>query len=118
MAEKLELEDFSGGITDYYLSAPPNKMKQCDNLLINQYQNQGKVFTRPGSELWDLTAPLPDANRITTCFYYKDTLFVQILSKLYYYYSETISVNSLVANSVYQITDIGGTDFVSPISVI
>lgn len=113
MAEKLELEDFSGGITDYYLSAPPNKMKQCDNLLINQYQNQGKVFTRPGSELWDLTAPLPDANRINTCFYYKDTLFVQMLSKLYYYKSTVVNATSLVANEVYKIKEVGSTNFVA-----
>lgn len=85
MAEKLELEDFSGGITDYYLSAPPNKMKECDNLLINQYQNQGKVFTRPGSELYDKNWPQPYASRINTCFKYKGILFVQIGPRLFYY---------------------------------
>lgn len=85
MAEKLELEDFSGGITDYYLSAPPNKMKECENLLINQYQNQGKVFTRPGSELYDKNWPQPYASRINTCFKYKGILFVQIGPRLFYY---------------------------------
>lgn len=85
MAEKLELEDFSGGITDYYLSAPPNKMKECDNLLINQYQNQGKVFTRPGSEVYDKTAPRPVANRISTCFEYKGNIYFQSTDSIYYY---------------------------------
>ena len=112
MAEKLELEDFSGGITDYYLSAPPNKMKECDNLLINQYQNQGKVFTRPGSELYDKTASRPVANRISTCFQYKGKLYVQSVDKLYYYYSETIAANALVVNEIYQITSLGDTNFV------
>ncbi len=99
MAEKLELEDFSGGITDYYLSAPPNKMKECDNLLINQYQNQGKVFTRPGSELYDKTAARPVANRISTCFQYKGKLYVQSADRLYYY-----------KNSVDKWTEILGPD--------
>lgn len=113
MVEKLELEDFSGGITDYYLSAPPNKMKTCDNLLINQYQNQGKVFTRFGSELWDKTAARPVANRVYTCFYYKDYLYVRAVDKLYYYFSETIAANALVADEIYQITNLGDTNFVS-----
>jgi hypothetical protein len=86
MAQKVELEDFSGGITDYYLSAPPNKLKQCDNLLINQYQGQGKVFTRPGSELYDITAPrISTASRINTCFFYNRNLYTQSASKLFYY---------------------------------
>jgi len=112
MAEKIELEDFSGGITDYYLSAPPNKMRDCDNLLINQYQNQGKVFTRPGSVLYDKTADRPDANRATTCFYYKDKLYVQIAGNLFYYKSTTVMATALVAGEVYQITDLGSTNFV------
>lgn len=112
MAQKLELEDFSGGITDYYLSAPPNKLKECDNLLINQYQNQGKVFTRFGSEVYDLTAPLPEPNAIRTCFNYKNNLYVQVGPRLYYYKSTTVAVASLVTNEVYQITDLGDTNFV------
>ena len=99
MAQKVELEDFSGGITDYYLSAPPNKLKQCDNLLINQYQGQGKVFTRPGSELYDILAPRPVANRITTCFNYKDTLYVQSATKLYYYKASTHTWEEIAGRS-------------------
>lgn len=86
MAQKVEIEDFSGGITDYYLQAPPNKVKQCDNLLINQYQDQGKVFTRPGSEVYDILWPqISTASRINTTFYYDKSLFVQSASKLFYY---------------------------------
>jgi hypothetical protein len=87
-------------------------MKECDNLLINQYQNQGKVFTRPGSELYDKTAARPVANRISTCFEYKGNLYVQSVDKLYYYYSETITANALVVNEIYQITSLGDTNFV------
>lgn len=111
MAEKIELEDFSGGVTDYYLSAPPNKMRDCDNLLINQYQNQGKVFTRPGSVLYDKTAARPDANRATTCFYYKDKLYVQVASKLFYYKTTTVMATALVAGEIYEIKTLGDTNF-------
>jgi hypothetical protein len=92
MAQKVELEDFSGGITDYYLSAPPNKLKECDNLLINQYQGQGKVFTRPGSILYDSLAPRsPTDSRVNTAFYYKNKLYIQSGSKIYYYKPSTNS---------------------------
>jgi hypothetical protein len=74
-------------------------MKECDNLLINQYQNQGKVFTRPGSELYDKTAARPVANRISTCFQYKGKLYVQSADRLYYY-----------KNSVDKWTEILGPD--------
>lgn len=113
MAEKLELEDFSGGITDYYLSAPPNKMKECDNLLINQYQNQGKVFTRPGSEVYDKTAARPVANKISTCFQYKGKLYVQSADRLYYYKSQIINAGSFVVDQFYEITELGTTNFVA-----
>lgn len=82
----LELEDFSGGITDYYLNAPQNKLKTCDNLLLDFYPTMGKPSTRPGSKLYSSTAPqVPTAQRINTCFYYKDILYVQSGQKLFYF---------------------------------
>lgn len=89
MPLKVEVEDFSGGVTDYYLNAPGNKLRTCENLLINQYASMGKPFTRPGSELYDVDNPqIPaGAQRISTAFYYKNLLFVQSASKLYWYNS-------------------------------
>jgi hypothetical protein len=89
MAQSLELEDFSGGVTDYYLNAPPNKLKSCDNLLINVYPQMGKPFTRPGSRLFDASHPqIPaGAQRINTCFFYKNVLYVQSAQKIYFYHS-------------------------------
>lgn len=86
MPLKVEAEDFSGGITDYYLNAPGNKLKQCENLLINQYAKMGKPFTRPGSELYSSTSPQIPAGsqRISTAYYYKNILFVQSAQKLYW----------------------------------
>lgn len=86
MTQKVELSDFSGGITDYYLYAPPNKMRQCDNMLINQYPDRGKPFTRPGSDLYDSNHPkIASSSRINTCFLYKGILHVQSSTNLYYY---------------------------------
>jgi len=95
MPQRLEVEDFSGGVTDYYLNAPPNKMKTCHNLLINQYPGIGKPFTRPGSELYDAANPqIPaGAQRIGTAFYYKNLLHLQSSSKLYYYNAGWVTVN-------------------------
>lgn len=82
----LELEDFSGGVTDYYLNAPQNKLKSCDNLLLDFYPGMGKPSTRPGSRLFSANSPqVPNAQRINTCFYYKDILYIQSGQKLFYY---------------------------------
>lgn len=83
----LEVTDFSGGVTDYHLNAPPNKMKVADNVLLIQYQGQAKPFTRPGSDILDTTYPQipPGAQRISTSFYVGTQLFVQSSSKLYRY---------------------------------
>jgi len=91
MAQTLELEDFSGGVTDYYLSAPPNKLRTCDNLLINQYPQMGKPFTRFGSRIYDANYPqIPaGAQRIGACQIYKNLLYVQSSQKLYYHNAVT-----------------------------
>lgn len=86
MPQKVEVQDFSGGVTDYHLNAPPNKLKTCNNLLINQYAGMGKPFTRPGSEIYSASSPqIPaGAKRISTAFYYKNILHLQSETKLYW----------------------------------
>jgi hypothetical protein len=86
MPLKVEAEDFSGGVTDYYLNAPGNKLKQAENVLISKYSGMGKPFTRPGSEIYVSGAPqIPaGAQRISTAFYYKNILFLQSAQKLYW----------------------------------
>jgi hypothetical protein len=112
MAQKIEIADFSGGITDYYLYAPVNKMKQCDNMLINQYPDMGKPFTRPGSELYDSLNPrIGSATRINTCFLYKGLLHVQSSTNLYYYGVLEVTAGSFVVGKTYTITFVGTTDF-------
>lgn len=105
MAERFEIQDFSGGITDYPLNAPINKMKTCDNLLINKYPNSGKLFTRFGSELYSTTYPaIPGSTpRIGMAFLYKTTLHVQAASKLYYFSSGSgwVAVNGPTGNDAF-----------------
>lgn len=84
--QSLPLEDFSGGMTDYYLNGPLNKYQTADNLLIVKYGLVGKLYTRPGSELYDddyYQIPA-GAQRIGTLKYFTGTLFYQSARKIYY----------------------------------
>jgi len=89
--QSVAFEDFSGGLTDYPLSAGKNKCKVLDNVLLRQYEGGGKPFTRPGSLIFDPLAPqLPTGNqRISTMFEYKGVLFAQTSQKLYWYKKST-----------------------------
>lgn len=82
--DKLELEDFSGGVTDHYLNAPENKSRQLDNLLISKSSGTGKPFTRFGSDILLAADPRPVSNRIGAIFEKLDNLFIQSATKIYY----------------------------------
>lgn len=51
-SQPLQIDDFSGGVTDNYVDAPPNKAKRMDNLLITPNK---KAKIRPGSKLFNST---------------------------------------------------------------
>jgi len=103
MPLKVEVEDFSGGVTDYYLNAPGNKLRQAENLLLTQYSGMGKPFTRPGSQLYDSANPqIPaGAQRISTAFNYKNILHVQSATKLYWYDSGWTAVSGPTSNDAF-----------------
>lgn len=104
MTQKLEIEDFSGGVTDYYLNAPANKLKRCDNLLLIQYPDSGKPYTRPGStfRVNAANAQLPTgAQRISTMRFLDQVELFQSSSKLY----------SLPASTFTEITSPTGNAF-------
>lgn len=84
--QPLEFIDFSGGQTDYYIDAPLNKFQEGDNFLIFKYGNFGRLFTRPGSLIWDEDNPqIPAGNqRVGTLKYFEDVLLVHSARKLYY----------------------------------
>lgn len=71
------VEDFSGGITDFYLDAPQNRYKTANNLILEQYGKIAKPITRPGSAIWDLNNPqVPTGqNRISNFFLFKNIVF-------------------------------------------
>lgn len=75
--QPLEINDFSGGITDNYVDAPLNRYQKADNLLITTNR---KLLTRPGSRLFDETNfQTPNGNnRVGTLINYDNdsTLFV------------------------------------------
>lgn len=85
-ASVLEVTDFSGGMTDYYIGGDSNKYEKADNLLIVKHGNSGKLFTRPGSEIYDSTNyQIPaGAQRVGTLKYFGDQLFVHSGRDLYY----------------------------------
>lgn len=84
--QPLELTDFSGGVTDYYLGADPRKSKRLDNLLIVDHGGVGKLFTRQGSVIWDDDYyQIPAGQqRIASLKLFEDTLFIHSKEKLYY----------------------------------
>ena len=91
MSQPLEFDNFSGGITDYFVGAPLNKFEMADNLNIFKYADAsrgfvGRLFTRPGSMIFDDDAPQIPAGsqRIGTLEYFEDTLLIHSARKFYY----------------------------------
>jgi hypothetical protein len=84
--QPLEIDDFSGGVTDYYLSGPMNKAKEFDNFLIQKQGDKGKPLTRPGSDVYDSVCyQIPAGNqRIGALKLFQSKLLVQSKEKLYY----------------------------------
>lgn len=61
--QPFEVDDFSGGITDYYINGPTNRAEFYDNLDIVRYGPKGKAYTRWGSVLYNSTYPnIPSGN--------------------------------------------------------
>lgn len=81
-----EVEDFSGGNTDFFLQGGKSRYQFSDNLLINEDR---KLFVRPGSEGYSqyyLKHRLEELTRIGTflTFREKRELLVQQARKIFY----------------------------------
>lgn len=87
MTQVFSIDDFSGGITDNHISAPPNKYQKADNLVILQHKEKGKLISRPGSVLFDSAhAQLPSGiQRVGKLKYFFGKLFAQSGRDIYYY---------------------------------
>lgn len=81
MAQNNE-NDFSGGITDYYLDPLPNKHAKMDNWLIT---GDNTATVRPGSRLYDTAHPRAEAGRIGKVFEFGSKIFKIIKTKLFRY---------------------------------
>jgi hypothetical protein len=81
------VDDFSGGITENHISAPPSKYQKADNLLIIKHKTNAKMKSRPGSRLYDSAHPrLPTGNqRVGHIEISFDKLFAQSGRRMYYY---------------------------------
>jgi hypothetical protein len=84
--QPLEFKDFSGGMTDFYLGGPLNKFERGDNVLIVKHGDIGKLFTRPGSEIYNASYyQIPaGAQRIGTLKYFESVLWYHSSRKFYY----------------------------------
>jgi hypothetical protein len=112
---QLDFEDFSGGITDYFVGCPLNRYEEADNLLIFKYGNVGRLFTRPGSEIWNDDAPqIPaGAQRVGTLKYFESTLLVHSARKFYYISGTSFAtLQGPSSNDVFP-SGVATTDFVS-----
>jgi hypothetical protein len=85
--QPLEIEDFSGGITDNYIDCALNQYKEGDNFFITRNK---KLFTRYGSSLLDLAAPqLPEGqHRVGALISFEDELLAQARDS---FYAKTLS---------------------------
>lgn len=77
-----QLEDFSGGITDFPIDAAPNRYQEADNLLVTINK---KIKTVGGSVILDLAkAQLPTGNqRISDLINFQDLIFPYTNNKLF-----------------------------------
>lgn len=91
LLQPFEVDDFSKGITDFYLSGPVNAGYKMDNLLINKNK---KIFTRFGSQIRSTTdEQIPDGvQRIGRIWFHNDQLFEVSKDKVLYF---TSSYNTL-----------------------
>ncbi len=99
-----QVDDFSGGITDNYISGQPNQARAMDNFNLIPYGNKAKPLSRPGSLIYDETSyQLPSAaSRVGTLFYWK-TLEKLIAGNARAFYYLTSSWQTLVGPTGNQI---------------
>lgn len=98
--QPFEVDQFDGGITDNYIDGPANRARFADNFVITTHK---KLFTRPGSELFDTANPqIPlGAQRISTIIDF-DSLIIHSARRLYYYDSGWVELVGPNSNPVFE----------------
>jgi len=104
----LTIEDFKGGITDYYVGGRRDKYARADNFIIYRHDNLGKLYTRPGSTFYSAAHPQIPAGsqRIGTLKYFEGTLFAQSARDFYYF---TTSWQTLAGPTGNKLFPVGNT---------
>ncbi len=97
--QALEINDFSGGITDNFVAGPPNYYKNADNFVIT---TDNKLLTRPGLKS-SIATRIATNVRISKQFNIDDTHF-QISNKKVYHDIIT-AVTTPVANDPFSAGD-------------
>jgi hypothetical protein len=101
--EPFQVEDFSGGITDYYLGAPANKYRKADNFILIPYGNKAKLYTRQGSSIYDSTYyQIPAGNqRIQNLKIFESKLLIHSKDKFHYVNSGWQTIQGPSSNNVF-----------------
>jgi hypothetical protein len=88
--QAFQVSDFSGGITDKFIDAPPSASQKCDNLEITVNR---KLLSRPGSRLYDSTYSKPlsaETSRVSKLIGYdNDTDLLAVVNKRLFQYKTT-----------------------------
>ena len=85
MKQSLTFDNFSGGITDYYLGGSKNAYEKADNFIIVKYGTIGRLYTRPGSVIYNNTCyRVPGNTRIGTLINFEVELLIHTVRKLHY----------------------------------
>lgn len=103
--QPLEIEDFSGGLTDNFMDGAPNAYFEADNFIVTFNK---KLYTRPGSELNSLINPqIPSgAVRIGAIIPFEGTLLVQSAKKIFF---EDVTYQTLLGPSGNDVFSLGST---------
>lgn len=101
--QPLTIEDFSGGITDYYIGGKLNKYRKANNFIIYKHDVLGKLYMRPGSTFYSSAHPqIPaGAQRIGTMKYFESTLFVHSARDFYYFNAGWTTLVGPTGNKVF-----------------
>ena len=100
-----QIDDFTGGITDFPIDAAQNRYQEADNLIITV---NGKLKTVNGAVLLDEAKPLiPAGNqRIGALIDFSDRIFVQSARKLYEEDTAWDTVLTVASKDVFSAGDI------------
>jgi hypothetical protein len=109
--QTLEVVDFSGGVTDFYVDAPPKYGQRVENFLITRNR---KLKTRPGCTV-NNTAQAKLTNRVTSLFNFKDIFWRLEQAELKYDDGNNITeLAGPTSNNAFNYADSGSYSLYSP----